>query len=173
MDNILEQIQTMTSGQILEAAEMVLPEILDINSMEDVTIRLAALAELQNNDVEDLKVLARDAATNSPNEISAVLRAVLLDIVSDESNIFDELKMKMTSVGHKQLVLGPDVYYLGAFLIAGYIAFKGKGIQSKKTTVTIEEAKDGRRKVTIGTETVYLNPLNPLASLVERIFKRE
>jgi hypothetical protein len=127
MESIMEQVKKMSAGQVLEAAEMVLPELLDISSLEEVTSRLTALSGLPENEIVEVVALARDAAANSPREISDVLRLVLLDTVSGEGECSDEIRRKAASVGHKQIVLGPEIYYLGALLIAAYLAYKYGG----------------------------------------------
>jgi hypothetical protein len=168
MDNaLLQKIRSMSAAHILEAGELALPDLIGIDDFNEAA---ASLAELTSLSADEIRHLAKQSSEKSQEAIVELLRLMLVDMATDWSEDESKLRAKL-EVGHKQLVIGPELFYIGALLIAGYIAFVKKGVTKEKKTVTIEEMKDGRKKVTIGTETDILNPLNPLCDLVDKVIR--
>jgi hypothetical protein len=171
MNNPKQQLEAMSPANVLEAALMVLPKFLDVNDPQDAMVRVASLVGLRDEDIPEFEALARKAATESTQEITSVLKLVLLDVAHEDDDGGKRINRQLEEVGHKQVVIGPDFFYIGALLIAGYLAWVTKGRRRVKKTKTIEEYKDGRTKITIGEETEFLNPFNPLAGLLDHINK--
>jgi hypothetical protein len=166
-----QQLEAMNSSHVLEAALMVVPKFLDVDDPQDTLARVASLAKLGPEEGAEIDALARKAAEESTREIASMLKLVLLDLASREDDAGENVARQLEAVGHKQVVIDPSFYYIGALLIAGYMAFCAQGRLRTKRTETIEEQKDGRKKVTIAEETIFLNPFNPLAGMLERITK--
>ena len=171
MSGLESQIQNASSARVTEAALMVLPKLLEIQDPIEAITRIRDLAQLSDQEAAEAEAFAKEASENSADEIVSLLRLVLIDMAqTDEGEI--GIKRALEATGHKQVVIGPDLLFLAALGVAGYIAYLAQGRSKAKKTITIEEdKKSGRKKVTIGEETHYLNPFNPLAGLFARITK--
>ncbi len=169
VSEVQEKIKSMSAVNLAEVAEMVLPDLLGIEDAEGASTRVAALAGLSAEEAKELERLAEASAAQSQSEVTNVLRIVIADLAAGQAEDKQELDRKLTSAGHKQVVVGPELFYFGALLIAGYVAYVKKGKIREKKKVTYEEQKDGRWKLTIDEELVNLNPLNPLSGLIERV----
>ena len=166
------QLKTMSSAHLLEAAMMALPPLLGIDDLEDGPARVAELAELPPADLARLTAISKQASENS-DEVVNLIRFVLAS-ASDTEAVSDEtMHAALDAAGQKQMVISPDIYYLGVLLIAGYIAVVNKGRTSRSKKTIIEEMKDGRKKITIDEKDVILNPLSPLITLIEHVLKKD
>jgi hypothetical protein len=166
------RFQSMPPAHVLEAAQMILPQLLDIDDPAEAAERVAALAELPTAQADALARMARNAGDESRDEIVTVLQMVLAELAVGTGPQAAAIQQKIDAVGRKQLVIGPEYFYMGALLIAGWIAYKGGGRAQQKRAITLETTKDGRTKLTVNEETTYLNPLNPLVGLISRIWKQ-
>ncbi len=165
------QLATMSSAHVLEAAMMALPPLLGIDDLEDGPARVAELAQLPLSELAQLSAISKQACENS-DEVVSLIRAVLAS-ASDSEAISDEaMHDALDAAGHKQMVIGPDIYYLGVLLIAAYVAMRNRGVTGRSEKITIEEMKDGRKKITIDKKETILNPLSPLITLIEHLLKK-
>jgi hypothetical protein len=171
MNDPKQQLDTMSPANVLEAGLMILPKLLGLDDPQDAMARVASLAGLTASEISGVEALARKAATQSTHEVTSVMKLVLLDVAHEDNDSGESITRQLAQVGHKQMVIGPDFFYIGTLLIAGYLAWTIKGRKRVKKTTTIEEYKDGRTKITMGEETEFLNPFNPLAGLLDLITK--
>ena len=166
--DVSEKAEALSAAHVLEAAQMRLPELLGIDDPASAAVRVCELAGLSSTDMTTLITDAQQAATESQTAITSLLRSILAAVAEEESD-HGETERAMGAVGRKEMVIGPEVYYLGALLISGFIAWWTRGRSHTEETVTVEKGKDGRVVVKISKKVTYLDPLNPLTNLISRI----
>jgi hypothetical protein len=167
---VSQKIEKLSDGEVLEAAQMRLPELLGIDDPMGAADRVGELAGMSSAEVAALTSDARKAANESQKEIASLLRAVLAS-VGEEATDQGQTERAVDGVGRKEFVVGPELYLLGVFLISAYTAWKTKGVHSTEETTTIKEDKNGRMQVTISKKVVNVDPLNPLTSILTKILK--
>jgi hypothetical protein len=168
---LAEKIERLSDSEVLEAAQMRLPDLVGIDDPSVAAQRVAELAKLPNSEISVLSAEAGKAAKESQTQIAMLLRAVLL-AVSEESTDQGQTEQAVDAVGHKEMVVGPEMYLLGVFLISAYTAWKTGGVHSTEETTTMKEDKNGRMEVKISKKVVYVDPQNPLTSLLAKILKK-
>jgi hypothetical protein len=166
-----EQLESTNPRLIIETAMMVVPKILDLDDPQDAAVRFIEVAELQQSDLQVVESLARNASKGSGKDIVDLTKSVLLDVANKEIKGRERVTDALESAGRKQSVIGPDTYYLCAFLVVLYATYLSRGRLSEKRSMTIEESKNGKTKVTIGEQITYLSPFTAMAGLLEKIVK--
>lgn len=171
-NNMDEILKTLAGEQVLEVAMMTLPPLLQIDDPQEGVERVMELAGLPAAERDELDTAARQAGAGASEDVVELLRAMLGDAYARGEIAPAVLREALAAAGRKQMVISPDVYYLGVLFIAGYIALVNKGRQSSTEKITIEEMADGSRKVSTETTHTYLNPFTALSGLLDKVVKR-
>ena len=169
--SVSEKLERLSAANVLEAAQMRLPELLGIDDPAAAAARVGELAGLSSADITSLAADAKLASTASQTAIVSLLKGILTAVADEEPNN-GETERALEAVGRKEMVIGPEWYYFGALLISAYTALKSQGRSHTEETVTFEKGKDGRVVVTVSTKVTYLDPLNPLTNLISRVLKK-
>jgi hypothetical protein len=167
-----DMLHTMKAPHVLEATLMTLPPVLGIDDPDEGLTRVMALAEVPAAEYAELESIARKASVDDSEKVIELMRMVMADAAEHDAVPQAEMEGTLDEVGRKQMVLTPDLYYIGVLLVAGYIAVASRGRSSASEKIVIEEMKDGRKKITIEKKEVFLNPFSPLVKLIERVAKK-
>lgn len=169
--NIEQTLQQMKAPHVLEATILTLPQLLKIDDPQEGIERVLALSELPESDRAELDSLIRQASEEDSDKAVDLMRAAM-EAASGQKLISDDsMEQVLDAVGRKQLVITPDLYYLGLLLVAGYIAFATKGRSSTDEKIVMKEDKNGNKTITIEKKVVYLNPFSPLVKLIQLLTK--
>lgn len=167
----LKTLDALPSAHVIEAAVAALCPALDIDDPQQAATRLVDLGG-QHLDPSSVDDMLRKAGEEATDDVAELLRLVLAaqggSAVASEPLVSRAVDM----AGRKQMVITPDHLYMAALLAACCIAVLRNPKLSEEERVSIEDAPDGRKKVTIDRKVKYFSPFSPLVALVENVVKR-
>jgi hypothetical protein len=155
----------LAPAQVIEAAIVAFGDELGIEDPDDIAASVSALTRGAVDEATADAMIAA-AAEKAENDVVHVLRMLMASAQEGESG--PAVRQALTQAGAKQMALTPDLMYIGSALIAMLAVF----VPIKKETrrsIKIEENPDGRKKVTIDENTIYLNPKSLLVSLIQKM----
>jgi hypothetical protein len=170
MSDVHAILEKLELAALAEMAERLLPPIVRIDDPKAAAARTAELAGLLPESTGDLETLAEQTGQGSLTELAGVMRALIADVVASEPGREAEVLGLADELGRKQIVVGPELYAIGALLLAAYVAYRSGGKKKIDREIEITEADDGRTRVKIRERIEYLNPFGPLSNLLTKVF---
>lgn len=160
-------VDQLSPAQVIEAAIVAFGDELGTEDPEDIAARVSALTNGAVDDATADTLITR-AGTEAEDDVVRVLRMLLAS--RQDGDAGERVRQALAQAGVKQLALSPELMYIGSALIAMLVVI----VPIKKETrrsIKIEENTDGRKKITVDENTIYLNPTSTLVSLIQKMFR--
>ena len=168
-DSITAQLDGLLLPGLAETAQRILPDLVQLRDPQEAAARVVVLAGLPPEVAAEIGQFASEASKAPPDALAGLLRAVLEDVSSTDAEDATKVSLAASNAGKKQIVVGPEFYFISILLMAAYIVVRRGGETGRTREVELSEDENGRLKIKFKERVEILNPFSPLANLLKRV----